>query len=1365
MNHISQSIHPGAYIKENIIPSGVNVTKAAELLGVSRPALSNLLNEKVSLSPEMAMRIEKAFGSPKDALLEMQQEYDGHKDSQIKQEIIVKTYAASFLDIKAMDINAWADQMKARALLAVLLRRLVHTSGTTVTKADFPGHDLSERPGWDGQVTCEKPNPWVPAGDSGWEFGCGQDYKKKAEKDYKTRSGLPEKERLETVFVFVTPRHWPDKAAWVAEKRAERKWKDVRAYDANDLEQWLENTPSAQVWMAQQLGIPTEGCQTLDDYWHEWAIVSEPSMSPKIFGTAIKENEDTIVEWLRGPNSNPLIITAASKEEGVAFVAAATRLSKKLVDFQQQAIFFNSSQPLKRLAGTMTEIIPIIFSHKDTEQSVISAFPEHKYILIYDKNLYSKDDCIEVSPPSYEAFEEAAKEMKLDAGTHASEIRSSSYSPTILRRLLAKTPGLRKPPWAQNPEYVRWMIPFVLLGRWQWSNVSDQEIIGIVANEHTNIIEQRLNELKNFEDAPILQEGRIGGVASRLESFNQIAPYVSKDDVERFMFVAECVLGEDDPSLDLEKSERWAAGIYDKIREYSETIRNSVADSLVLLAVHGEKISCYEYPGEVEVRVNSLIERLLKKRDSRAWLSQKDNFPCYAEAAPDIFLGIIEEELKKPDPVIDCLFEPVESAIFSSCDRLGILWALELLAWNPKRLCRVIFILAQLCRYQINDNYTNKPIGTIRDILLCWQPHTMATLKQRIEVLESLCSSYPDVGWSFCINQLNRTFDSTSGTYKPRWRNEMSEHDRVITIKDEQDFRRKCLDLVLEWPEFDYEKLKSLIDLLDRALKKDRDQIHTHIENWLATRPPQSEIANLREHVRTRMMTRRKQQERNRKQRIADGRKLFKLLEPSDLLQRHRWLFNKHWVEYSGDELFTDGLDYDAREKWIEKEQSKALLEIHEKLGQNGIYELCDLGEAEYVVGSILSRNVMSRDELLTFVTKAIDDQVNYDQSKLHQCVAGILGQLADNQLEAFLKDIVQAIVKRGGSDQTAKLQLLAPFSPVTWRIVAKGDQKAQNHYWKNVHVRWISLDDVDLNFCIKKLINVDRPRAAFFMAYFDFNKVKPEILTEILFDMGTKNTEPAEDYRCRSSNIIRALEAINKQGQIGSAKLAELEFMYVRAIGWHSGYKFPNLSREVANSSKSFFHLVALRFRRDDGAEDDPVLNIPKDPEQKKIATELAHSALENVTQVPGLQDDGTLNIYHLEEWIQSVRKLAKQHDREIAADHKIGALLQRCGIGDDGIWPRIEVREVMQKISSKEIAFGMHIAELNARGVQQRPQPDNGDQERELAKKYHTYGEAVMNSTPFVADLLFDLAKSYEQEAQHHDNKGRYQKHFSEF
>jgi addiction module HigA family antidote len=69
--------HPGEIIREEVLaPLGLSVTEAAKVLAVARPTLSNLLNENSSLTAEMALRIEKAFGPRMDHLMRMQLAYD-----------------------------------------------------------------------------------------------------------------------------------------------------------------------------------------------------------------------------------------------------------------------------------------------------------------------------------------------------------------------------------------------------------------------------------------------------------------------------------------------------------------------------------------------------------------------------------------------------------------------------------------------------------------------------------------------------------------------------------------------------------------------------------------------------------------------------------------------------------------------------------------------------------------------------------------------------------------------------------------------------------------------------------------------------------------------------------------------------------------------------------------------------------------------------------------------------------------------------------------------------------------------------------------------------------------------------------------
>ena len=87
--------HPGRIVRQECIePLGLTVTAAARALGVTRQALNNLVNLKAGISPEMAIRLSKAFGSSPDLWLGLQIDYDLAQVEKYSDKIKVKRVAA-----------------------------------------------------------------------------------------------------------------------------------------------------------------------------------------------------------------------------------------------------------------------------------------------------------------------------------------------------------------------------------------------------------------------------------------------------------------------------------------------------------------------------------------------------------------------------------------------------------------------------------------------------------------------------------------------------------------------------------------------------------------------------------------------------------------------------------------------------------------------------------------------------------------------------------------------------------------------------------------------------------------------------------------------------------------------------------------------------------------------------------------------------------------------------------------------------------------------------------------------------------------------------------------------------------------------
>ncbi len=89
-------VHPGAFIRSEVVePMGLSVTAASQILGVTRAALSMFLNGRSNLSPDMAIRLSKAFGLSLDTLMGMQSAYDIAQAHRRQSEIHVRRYRPS----------------------------------------------------------------------------------------------------------------------------------------------------------------------------------------------------------------------------------------------------------------------------------------------------------------------------------------------------------------------------------------------------------------------------------------------------------------------------------------------------------------------------------------------------------------------------------------------------------------------------------------------------------------------------------------------------------------------------------------------------------------------------------------------------------------------------------------------------------------------------------------------------------------------------------------------------------------------------------------------------------------------------------------------------------------------------------------------------------------------------------------------------------------------------------------------------------------------------------------------------------------------------------------------------------------------
>ena len=151
------------------------------------------------------------------------------------------------------------------------------------------------------------------------------------------------------------------------------------------------------------------------------------------------------------------------------------------------------------------------------------------------------------------------------------------------------------------------------------------------------------------------------------------------------------------------------------------------------------------------------------------WYSVAGVLRLLAEAVPQAFLTGLQAQLAPAAPGIVRLFDEEGSGLSSSSMHTHLLWALEILAWDPLHLGSVTLLLGRLAQLDPGGRLQNRPINSLREIFLFWHPYTSATLAERKLALELLIAREPDIAWELLSKLLPKTL-TRHPTAQPQWR-------------------------------------------------------------------------------------------------------------------------------------------------------------------------------------------------------------------------------------------------------------------------------------------------------------------------------------------------------------------------------------------------------------------------------------------------------------------------------------------------------------------------------------------------------------------------------------------------------------------
>ncbi len=1240
--------------------------------------------------------------------------------------------------VDATQLSAFADRLEARGLLPRLVRRLLAAS-EGVQDLSMPAGEGIASSGWDGRANASIGSPWVPPGQSAWELSTARNPRAKAQADYEKRTAeVPAADRLQTTFVFVTPRRWRDARKWEAEHRQEESWRDVRVLDADDLEGWLEASAAVHYWISEQLGTQPRGAQTLSAWWHDFTRRTRPQLPPGLFLAGREQAASDLRDHLGGPAS-AIGIQATWRYDALGFLGALFEGDESGPGLDRPPLMVSSPRVWDRLVESDAPMV--LIPTFDTPDVATAVGHKHHVIVPLGAEEVARGVVIELDRPSHDGVREAFLAGDLVSFDEAYRLAGlARRSMASLVRELSVDPAILKPQWAQRPRSDI-MTPLMLIGAWAETDADHRVVTELVGQDWASI-ERELVAQSTTEDPPFTQSGGQWHLTSPEEAFVILQPLLTPRLLERWQQTVGEVLAETDPSADLPDSERLFSGRKPGGRAHSPALRQGLSQSLAVVASFGNRTvgankKVARYAEEV---VAHLLKRANDDPKGLLWRSVSPLLPRFAEAAPDFFLDAVEVGTTGQTPLLATMFRDSKENTWlsSSSPHTGLLWALETLCWSPEYLERAAAMLARLVEIDPGGKLANRPAASLRAVFLPWVPYTAASVGERLDILKRLRARHSQVMWTLLVSVLPQHQDFSSPTSRPRFRAWLPAREGA-SVGDYAAAVAGLVEQVREAAGNDPARWAELVGHLNALSPEHRSELLDALSELSADPEVLEPEARLK-------LWRRLTEEaaRHRAFQSADWamddtvlnrlERLAEKVEPPAAVERHSWLFDWH-PTIPG----VDMSDYGSYTDALEQKRTEVVRETLAVAGYNGLLRLARESAVPSVIGQILAQ--ISGDH----AAQEMFDWLAGDE--LHQQLASTW--ITTRAIADGSEWITSAWsrVTSAGSDAQLLFLLSLPVEDQQ-RTLASADQPVQDEFWRRIQP-W-AFTQTDPTFAVEQFTRYGRPWDAI------------KLLTGHMH--GERGVAPSVTAELVQGALAAALKAESLQGAnphslgyeigvlldfletsgVSTQELAATELQYFPVFNNHREPKA--LYAALGGDPTLFVELVSLAFR----GEQEPRRKVDEAAEAR---ARRAWEVLRGWRRIPGFRDGEAIDAAHLERWVKQARLLLAEGGRADIGDELIGEMLSGSPSGEDGVWPAEPVRDLIETIGSKEIDSGLHIGRSNARGFTSRGVFDGGQQERELAAGYRDDATKIATQWPRTARVLRGLAESYEREASEHD------------
>jgi hypothetical protein len=1245
-------------------------------------------------------------------------------------------------------LDRFASRKDARDLLPALIYDLILATSETPVDARFLSGEAGQVRGFDGALTSKGADPFVPSGRSVWEFGCEPSFRSKAADDLSKRTkAIDDSQRAQTTFVFVTPRTYDTPKErldeWEAKLGKGKGWKDVRVVDGGKLKHWLGLAPGvAAHWASGFFGAYPPGVASTDELWREYASGCSLTIPEQLLLAGRAEQAVSIVRRLSTLQPDRIEIAADSAEEALAFAIAALRSAKPEVQavLRARAIGLRTTEAVTDLVRRGDRVNGLIFFPTSQAATRAGLLVQHGPTIIASGRAQGRGGSfVQLNRPPRHVFAEA---LSVDGGVDrplAAQLAAGcGSSVTVLTRV---RPGgtANRPAWADNAQGTG-LIAALLAGAWDASIEGDQAVLATLsASSSYEEFEARIQHLLALDDPPLECAGTVWKVRAPMDAFVLLGALADGLHLSRFKASCYDVLGERDANLELDEAALLMAG---RGLSRSDWLREGMAMTLLLAATMHEPAAfgaSLATAGGPEAWVGGIVGSLPGLATDAALLaSLRGALPLLAEAAPAPFVAAVAQLLDGGAEAVAPLFRERTAFITPDARHTYLLWALEVLAWDPDFLVRVAVLLARLAAFDPGGKLGNRPINSLRDILLPWLPHTDAPVAKRLAVLQAVVRTDEQVSWDLSLRLLPETHSISSSTSRPKIREAGASEAAPPTAEVIVVHRAaaqaalrlvgksgsRWLDLIPRLPDLQLEEHDEAVSLLDETFAGlpplDREPI------WDCLRATTARHAGF-QHTGWAL-------------RGAPLERLVSLVqkwEPEDIVARTKPLF----AESRPDLVVAPGGSPLTRER-LEELRAGAVRSILKEEGETGVLRLAD--------------GLMNTRDLVRLTGDALPTaQATFELCRnalAHGTPSAIgfahgLSSIGDQRFGNEWRTLISAEQSAFSSTNLAVLLQGLPEDEAVWDFIASLGREVEDAYWRQKSPWFLPGSNPALiERAVQKLLQVGRAIVAL-LAQESGLPISP-VLTLKALDEAIPEINAAGDSVGPSLvyAVEQVFERLRARPDVDSAEVAKREFAYLSVLTSAGKPKQRLVLFEtMALDPELFVSLIVTVFFPASGERSEP-------NEALRQQARAAFRALEAFREVPG--STGTnVDAPALRAWVTKALRLTAEADRTKIGAQYVGKVLAHAPHdAADGAWPHQAVREVIEEVANNELERGIQIERFNMRGVYSKDPYDGGGAERTLALQARQWAD-VATAWPRTAGMLVRIADDWDHQAARED------------